>query len=225
MVIELKDVCKTYLGKGHNTEALKNINLTIEKGEFVAIMGASGSGKSTLLNILGCIDSLSNGSYNFNNKDVETLHNKELAHLRNKEIGYIFQSFNLIEELNIIENVSMPLGYGGVKTKERHKIALKLLEQVGLLEKEKVYPRHLSGGQQQRVAIARALSNNPDVLLADEPTGNLDSKSGAEIMDILMDLHKKNTTIILVTHDEKVAAYAKRRIVLKDGKIILDQAQ
>lgn len=225
MVIELKDVCKTYLGKGHNTEALKNINLTIEKGEFVAIMGASGSGKSTLLNILGCIDSLSNGSYNFNNKDVETLHNKELAHLRNKEIGYIFQSFNLIEELNIIENVSMPLGYGGVKTKERHKIALKLLEQVGLLEKEKVYPRHLSGGQQQRVAIARALSNNPDVLLADEPTGNLDSKSGAEIMDILMDLHKKNTTIILVTHDEKVAAYAKRRIVLKDGEIILDQAQ
>jgi putative ABC transport system ATP-binding protein len=221
-MIKLENLTKTYFGKGHKTEALKGINLEIRKGDFTAIMGASGSGKSTLLNILGCIDDFTAGNYYFKDVDVKTLNNKKLAKLRNREIGYIFQAFNLIDDLNIIENVEMPLGYGGVKANERKKVATEYLEVLGILEKKKAYPKHLSGGQQQRVAIARALANNSEIILADEPTGNLDSKTGEEVMEILKKLNNEGTTIILVTHDKKVAEYANRLIVLKDGEISED---
>jgi putative ABC transport system ATP-binding protein len=222
-MIKLEKISKTYYGKGFKTEALKGINLEIKKGEFTAIMGASGSGKSTLLNIIGCIDDFTSGNYFFKDIDVKTLNNKKLAKLRNREIGYIFQAFNLIDDLNIVENVEMPLGFGGVKAKERKKVALKNLEELGILEKKKVYPKHLSGGQQQRVAIARALANNSEIILADEPTGNLDSKTGEEVMHILKKLNEAGTTIIVVTHDMKVAEFAKRLVVFKDGEIIEDK--
>ncbi|MDF2822483.1 MAG: macrolide transporter ATP-binding protein [Clostridiales bacterium] len=186
-MIKLENLTKTYFGKGHKTEALKGINLEIRKGDFTAIMGASGSGKSTLLNILGCIDDFTAGNYYFKDVDVKTLNNKKLAKLRNREIGYIFQAFNLIDDLNIIENVEMPLGYGGVKAKERKKVA-----------------------------------TDSEIILADEPTGNLDSKTGEEVMEILKKLNNEGTTIILVTHDKKVAEYANRLIVLKDGEISED---
>lgn len=222
VLIELYDIRKYYDRSGVRTKALDGITISIDKGEFVAIRGASGSGKSTLLNIIGAIDEPSKGKYKLLSKNVSALNSKELAKLRNKEMGYIFQSFNLLEELTIIENVEMPLGYAGIRGKARKKKAYELLEKVGLEGKKDAYPRQLSGGQQQRVAIARALVNQPNLLLADEPTGNLDSINGEEVMNQLVDLHKEGTTIILVTHDDKVASFADRQIVMKDGKIISD---
>lgn len=223
VLIELRDIRKYYDASGVRTKALDGITISIDKGEFVAIMGASGSGKSTLMNIIGAIDEASKGKYILSGKNVSALNNKELANLRNKEMGYIFQSFNLLEELTIMENVEMPLGYAGIRGKERKKRALELLEKVGLEGKKNAYPRQLSGGQQQRVAIARALVNQPSLLLADEPTGNLDSTNGEEVMNQLVDLHKEGTTIILVTHDDKVASFADRRIEMKDGKVVNDK--
>lgn len=222
VLIELRDIRKYYDASGVRTKALDGISITIDKGEFVAIMGASGSGKSTLMNIIGAIDEASKGKYILSGKNVSGLNNKELANLRNKEMGYIFQSFNLLDELTVIENVEMPLGYAGIRGKERKKRALELLEKVGLEGKKNAYPRQLSGGQQQRVSIARALVNQPGLLLADEPTGNLDSTNGEEVMNQLVNLHKEGATIILVTHDDKVASYANRRIVMKDGKVVND---
>ena len=223
VLIELRDIRKYYDASGVRTKALDGISITIDKGEFVAIMGASGSGKSTLMNIIGAIDEATKGKYILSGKNVTALNNKELANIRNKEMGYIFQSFNLLEELTIIENVEMPLGYAGMRRKERKKRALELLEKVGLEGKKNAYPRQLSGGQQQRVAIARALVNQPGLLLADEPTGNLDSTNGEEVMNQLVDLHKEGTTIILVTHDDKVASFADRRIEMKDGRVVNDE--
>ncbi|WP_312493955.1 ABC transporter ATP-binding protein [Anaerosporobacter sp.] len=223
VLIELRDIRKYYDASGVRTKALDGISITIDKGEFVAIMGASGSGKSTLMNIIGAIDEATKGKYILSGKNVTALNNKELANIRNKEMGYIFQSFNLLEELTIIENVEMPLGYAGIRGKERKKRALELLEKVGLEGKKNAYPRQLSGGQQQRVAIARALINQPGLLLADEPTGNLDSTNGEEVMNQLVDLHKEGTTIILVTHDDKVASFADRRIEMKDGRVVNDE--
>lgn len=223
VLIELSDIRKYYDSSGVRTKALDGVTIAIDKGEFVAIMGASGSGKSTLMNIIGAIDEASKGKYILSGKNVTALNNKELANIRNREMGYIFQSFNLLEELTIIENVEMPLGYAGIRGKERKKRALELLEKVGLEGKKNAYPRQLSGGQQQRVAIARALVNQPGLLLADEPTGNLDSTNGEEVMKQLVELHKEGTTIILVTHDDKVASFAERRIEMKDGKVVNDK--
>lgn len=223
VLIELRDIRKYYDSSGVRTKALDGVTIAIDKGEFVAIMGASGSGKSTLMNIIGAIDEASKGKYILSGKNVTALNNKELANIRNREMGYIFQSFNLLEELTIIENVEMPLGYAGIRGKERKKRALELLEKVGLEGKKNAYPRQLSGGQQQRVAIARALVNQPGLLLADEPTGNLDSTNGEEVMKQLVELHKEGTTIILVTHDDKVASFAERRIEMKDGKVVNDE--
>lgn len=223
VLIELRDIRKYYDSSGVRTKALDGVTIAIDKGEFVAIMGASGSGKSTLMNIIGAIDEASKGKYILSGKNVTALNNKELANIRNREMGYIFQSFNLLEELTIIENVEMPLGYAGIRGKERKKRALELLEKVGLEGKKNAYPRQLSGGQQQRVAIARALVNQPGLLLADEPTGNLDSTNGEEVMNQLVDLHKEGTTIILVTHDDKVASFADRRIEMKDGRVVNDE--
>jgi len=203
-------------------KALDDISLTIKKGEFVAIMGPSGSGKSTLMHIIGCLDRPSKGTMFLEEHDIFTANDIELAAIRNKHIGFVFQQFNLLRRTSAISNVELPLIYANIKGLERTKRAKDMLEKVGLSNKNENYPSQLSGGQQQRVAIARALVTNPDIVLADEPTGNLDSKSGKDIMDILESLYKDGKTIILVTHDEHVAAHAKRIIRIADGKILSD---
>ena len=204
---------------------LHGISLTIEKNEFVALMGPSGSGKSTLMNILGCLDTPTSGKYLINGTDASAATDNELAHIRNKEIGFVFQSFNLLPRLTAFENVALPLIYAGMKKAEREKRTLEKIEAVGLTERMKHKPNELSGGQNQRVAFARALVNNPSIILADEPTGNLDSKTSKEIMELLVEIHRLGNTVILVTHEEDIAAYAHRLIRLKDGLIESDVRQ
>jgi putative ABC transport system ATP-binding protein len=221
--IQLKNIKKIYLGSGVSTIALKKISLTFENGEFTAIMGRSGCGKTTLLNILGCMDAFDEGEYIFEDNSIKDYSENALAAFRNKKIGFVFQAFNLINEMTVFENVEVPLGYAGVSTKERKERCEYLLEQVGLLDKLKNHPTQLSGGQQQRVAIARALAMEPAVILADEPTGNLDSKNGTEIMELLKGMNEKGKTIIMVTHDMNLSKYAKRIVTLNDGEIVDDK--
>ena len=218
-MIQLSEAKKIY-GKGESTvHALSGISLNIQKGEFVAITGKSGCGKTTLLNIIGLLDDLTEGSYTLNGQDVRHLSDKAKAHLRFQTFGYIFQSFNLLSSHTVVENVALPLGYAGVPKQERLARAAEMLRKVGLLDKMKAYPNELSGGQQQRVAIARALINHPPIILADEPTGNLDSRSSAQIMDILAELADEGATLLLVTHDAGVARRAGRRVGMEDGRI------
>lgn len=223
MLIEIKDLKKSYSLGDSEIPVIHGINLTIEKNEYVAIMGPSGSGKSTLMNILGCLDTASSGHYYLNDIDVSTLDDDALSLTRNREIGFIFQNFNLLPRLNGIQNVELPLIYAGVPSNERREKALKALERVGLSDRLHHKPSELSGGQRQRVAIARALVTNPGILLADEPTGALDSKTGIEIMRLFEELHKEGNTIILITHEQEIADYAHRNIYLKDGMIHSDK--
>ena len=218
-MIQLSEAKKIY-GKGESTvHALSGITLTIQKGEFVAITGKSGCGKTTLLNIIGLLDNLTEGHYTLNGQNVRHLSEKAKARLRFQTFGYIFQSFNLLSSHTVAENVALPLGYAGVPKQERLARAAEMLRKVGLLDKMKAYPNELSGGQQQRVAIARALINHPPIILADEPTGNLDSRSSAQIMDILAELADEGATLLLVTHDAGVARRAGRRVGMEDGRI------
>lgn len=218
-IVKLTKINKLYKSGDISFQALKNISLTIGKGEFVVVIGASGSGKSTLIYIIGLLDRPTSGSYILDGQDVASLEEDELAEIRNKKIGFVFQAFNLLPRTSALDNVSLPLVYAGVSSKERKERAKKILEQVGLEDKLTSLPNQLSGGQQQRVAISRALVTNPDLILADEPTGNLDSKSGSEIMQIFQKLHKEGKTIIMITHEVNIARYAKRIIRIKDGEI------
>lgn len=222
MLIEIKDLYKNYSMEGIEVEALKNINLQIRKNEYLAIMGPSGSGKSTLMNILGCLDTPTRGHYLFNNVDVSGLNDDALSAMRNKEIGFVFQSFNLLPRMNSLHNVELPLIYAGIHKLERREMALKALDRVGLADRVGHKPTELSGGQRQRVAIARALVSNPGILLADEPTGALDSKMGEDIMSLFNELHKEGNTIILITHEREIADHANRVIFIKDGMIHSD---
>ena len=222
-LIELQDVCKTYNPGINKVEALKDINLTVEKGEFLAIVGSSGSGKSTLMNILGCLDTVNSGTYLLDGVDVSTLSDDALSIIRNKKIGFIFQGFNLVQSLNAIENVELPLSYRGIRRAERRELSIEALEKVGLGDRLHHLPTEMSGGQQQRVAIARAIAARPPLLLADEPTGNLDKKSGEAVMEILLDLNAEGKTVILITHDMEVAARAKRIVRVSDGEIVLSE--
>lgn len=206
-------------------KALLGLDLRIEEGEYIAIMGASGSGKSTLMNILGCLDQATDGTYLLDGRDVSSMDDDELSRVRREKIGFIFQAFNLISQLNMIENVEVPLFYHGVHRHERHRRAKEQLEMVGLGDRLSHRPAELSGGQQQRVAIARALVNNPAIIMADEPTGNLDTKTGGEILNLMAELHKKGLTIIVVTHDNRVADHCERIIRLTDGEIESDVVQ
>ncbi len=220
VLLEIKKVKKTYKMDGVEVHALQDISLSIKKGELVSIIGPSGSGKSTLMHIIGCLDRPTSGKILLKNKDVSKLSDNQLAEIRNEEIGFVFQSFNLLPRVSALVNVGIPLIYAGIGDKERRTLGQKQLEEVGLGDRLDHHPNQLSGGQQQRVAIARALINKPDIILADEPTGNLDTKSGKEILDILKDLNKKGHTIIIVTHDLDIAQQAKRIIKLKDGLVI-----
>ena len=222
-MIEVTDVVKKYVTGDINFTALKNINLKIQKGEFTAIMGPSGSGKSTFMNILGCLDRMNGGKYILNGTDVSKLTDKELAHIRNKEIGFVFQAFNLLPRINILENVELPMVYAGVPMKERRERALSAIEKVGLGDRVRHKPNEISGGQKQRVAIARAIVNSPHVIMADEPTGNLDTKSSIDIMKIFQDLNNEGVTIVMVTHEPDIAAYTKRVVRFRDGEIISDE--
>jgi putative ABC transport system ATP-binding protein len=222
-VIELKGIKKNYLLGNMEIPALKGIDLEIQRNEYVALMGPSGSGKSTMMNILGCLDTATAGTYLLNEKDVSNLSEEQLAEIRNIEIGFVFQTFNLLPRLNALENVELPMIYKGVDKKERRARAKEVLQMVGLSERMDHKPNELSGGQRQRVAIARALVNNPSIILADEPTGNLDSKTSVEIMEILNKIHAQGNTVILVTHEEDIAEFANRVIRLKDGIIASDK--
>lgn len=224
-MIELKDIYKIYSDGDSEIRALDGISLFVDKGEFVAIVGSSGSGKSTCMNIIGCLDIPTSGKYFLNGNDVSELSEKELAHIRNRELGFVFQQYNLIPKLNILENVELPLLYKGVKPKQRREMALLALERVGLSDRRDKFPSQLSGGQQQRVSIARALAGNPPVILADEPTGALDSKTGKEVIDFLKKLNSEGTTIVLITHDNDIAAKIKRVVRIQDGKIISDETK
>jgi putative ABC transport system ATP-binding protein len=221
-LLRVESLSREYKMGGETVAALKDVDLSIEKNEYVAIMGPSGSGKSTLMNILGCLDTPTAGRYWLNGKEVSRMTDLELARVRNKDIGFVFQTFNLLARATALKNVELPLVYGGIKAKERHQRAAEALERVGLADRVDHRPNELSGGQRQRVAVARALVTRPALLLADEPTGNLDSKTGAEVMAMFEALHAGGQTIIVVTHDADVAAHAQRRIVLKDGKIASD---
>ena len=226
MLIELKDVYKIY-GEGLESEvrALDGVSLTIDRGEFVAIVGQSGSGKSTMMNVLGCLDIPTRGDYHLNGVDVRELTDRELSAIRNKEIGFIFQQYNLIQNLTVLENVELPLIYQGLGMDDRRDMALEALERVGLAGRVKHKPTEMSGGQQQRVAIARAIATHPPIIMADEPTGALDSKTGLEVLGFLQQLNKEGTTIILITHDNSIAATARRVVRLTDGKIVEDKRQ
>lgn len=221
-LVELKDIYKIYHMGDSDVHALDGISLTIDKGEFVAIVGSSGSGKSTCMNIIGCLDVPTSGTYKLNGKDITNYTDNELAEVRNKMLGFIFQQYNLIPKLTVIENVQLPLLYGGVSDREQRQRALAALRRVGLESKAKNLPAQLSGGQQQRVSIARALAGDPSVILADEPTGALDSKTGREVMKFLQQLNREGNTIILITHDNSIAARASRIVRVTDGKIVYD---
>lgn len=218
-VITMRNLSKIYKMGDNEVKALDNINLTVDEGEFVSIVGPSGSGKSTLMNIIGCLDVMTEGEYYLNGNDTSKLNENKLAELRSSEIGFIFQSFNLLQKLTALENVELPMIYKGIPAKERYNRAVELLTMVGLEKRIHHKPTELSGGQQQRVAIARALANNPHLILADEPTGNLDSQSGKEVMKIIKELNERGNTIILITHDINVANQAKRTVKIMDGKI------
>lgn len=221
-IIETLNISKRYVMGEEVIDALKNIHISVDKGEYVAFMGPSGSGKSTLMNIVGCLDTPSTGKYILNEQDVSEMSENELAAVRNKEIGFVFQTFNLLPRQTALENVALPLIYAGYSKKERIEIAMETLRGVGLDNRASHKPNELSGGQRQRVAIARALVNDPSLLLADEPTGNLDTKTSYEIMDLFDQLHKKGNTIVMVTHEDDIAQYAHRIIRLRDGVIESD---
>lgn len=222
-IIQLREISKTYQIGDETIHALRSVSLDIYKNEYVALMGPSGSGKSTLMNILGCLDTPSSGEYVLNTLSVAKMSDNALAEVRNKEIGFVFQTFNLLPRSTTLENVMLPLVYAGISKAERETRAKQVLKQVGLENRMSHRPNELSGGQRQRVAIARALVNNPAIILADEPTGNLDSKTSKEIMGLLEDIHKGGNTIILVTHEEDIALYAHRIVRLKDGLVENDQ--
>ena len=222
MIIETKNLKRLFQVGSETVEALKGINLSVEKGEFVAIMGPSGSGKTTLMNIIGCLDTPTNGSYYLNNQLVNELNDDELASIRNKEIGFVFQSFHLLAKNSALNNVMLPMKYAGVKESEAEKRAIDVLDKVGLSDRTSHAPSELSGGQQQRVAIARALVNNPSIIFADEPTGNLDSQTGDDVMNLFKELNSQGQTIILITHEEDVARQSKRIINIRDGLIESD---
>lgn len=221
--LEIRDITKSYVMGDNVVHALRNVSLVIEKGEWISIMGPSGSGKSTLMNILGCLDRPTTGKYLLDGAEVEKLNDDQLAEERNKKIGFVFQNFNLLPRMDALNNVALPLIYAGIPKEERLKKAAHALERVGLGERLDHRPNELSGGQRQRVAIARALVNDPTIVLADEPTGNLDSRSGEEIMDIFRELHKQGRTIVLVTHEPEIAEFAERVVVVRDGEIIEDR--
>ncbi|MCQ5319926.1 ABC transporter ATP-binding protein [Veillonella parvula] len=221
-VIDIQGITKTYVNGKLSVPVLHGIDLQVNKGEFVSIMGPSGSGKSTFMNILGCLDRPTTGSYRLNGDEVATLSDDELAFVRNKQIGFVFQSFNLLTKLTALENVALPMIYAGMDKKSRNERAAALLSSVGLGDRMDHLPSELSGGQRQRVAIARALANNPAIIMADEPTGNLDSKSTIDVMNIFRGLYDEGRTIILVTHESEIATYASRNVVLRDGLIVED---
>jgi putative ABC transport system ATP-binding protein len=222
-VIKLEEIRKSYFMGKQELQVLKGITLDIERNDYVALMGPSGSGKSTLMNILGCLDSPTAGKYILNGHDVSTMHDNELAGIRNKEIGFVFQQFNLLPRLSALENVALPLVYAGIPKKVRNEMAEEVLRKVDLADRSHHKPNEMSGGQCQRVAIARALVNNPSIILADEPTGNLDTKTSYEIMNIFSKIHADGNTVVLVTHEEDISNYAKRVIRLRDGLIESDK--
>lgn len=224
-VIHLEEIRKSYFMGKQELQVLKGVTLDILRNEYVALMGPSGSGKSTLMNILGCLDSPSMGKYILNGHDVSTMHDNDLADIRNKEIGFVFQQFNLLPRLTALENVALPLVYAGIAKKQRLEMAHEVLRKVDLLDRSHHKPNELSGGQCQRVAIARALVNNPSIILADEPTGNLDTKTSYEIMNIFSKIHDDGNTVVLVTHEEDISNYAKRVIRLRDGLIESDKVK
>ncbi|GAB6738792.1 ABC transporter ATP-binding protein [Streptococcus uberis] len=224
-LISLKNIVKSYKNGDQELQVLKGINLEVYEGEFVAIMGPSGSGKSTLMNIIGLLDRPTRGDYSLNGKKVETLSDRHLASVRNKEIGFVFQQFFLLSKLNALQNVELPLIYAGVSVSKRRQLAKQYLEKVELEKRMKHLPSELSGGQKQRVAIARALVNNPSIILADEPTGALDTKTGEQIMALLTALNREGKTIIMVTHEPDIADYATRKIVIRDGEITADTTE
>ena len=225
IAIRLRDIKKIYKMGGQELAALNGINLDIKREEFAALMGPSGSGKSTLMNILGCLDRPTVGSYELEGKEVAHLSDDELAVMRNKHIGFVFQNFNLLSRISSLENVALPLVYAGVGASERRKRAQQVLEAVGLGDRAEHLPNELSGGQRQRVAIARALVNNPEIIMADEPTGNLDTKSTKEIMEIFQEMHGRGKTIILVTHEPEIAVCANRQLLVRDGVITRDEGK
>ena len=226
MLIEIKDVYKIY-GEGLESEvrALDGVSLTIDRGEFVAVVGQSGSGKSTMMNVLGCLDIPTHGEYYLDGTNVRELTDRELSHIRNKQIGFIFQQYNLIQSLTVLENVELPLIYQGVGSDKSRELAMEALERVGLLSRIKHKPVEMSGGQQQRVAIARAIATHPPIIMADEPTGALDSHTGHDVLRFLQQLNKEGSTVILITHDNGIAATARRCVRLQDGKIVEDREQ
>ena len=224
-MIDLKYIYKIYTDGDSEIRALDGVNLHISRGEFVAIVGASGSGKSTCMNIIGCLDIPTSGTYTLNGTDVSTMGENDLARVRNRELGFIFQQYNLIPKLNLLENVELPLIYRGLSPDKRREMAMLSLERVGLGDRAKKFPSQLSGGQQQRVSIARALAGNPPVILADEPTGALDSKTGHDVLEFLKKLHSEGTTIVLITHDNGIAEQIPRVVRIHDGKIISDESK
>jgi len=219
MLIDIRDITKVYQMGQEQVHALSGVNLGVDRGEYVAIMGPSGSGKSTLMNLIGCLDTPTSGSYVLNGREVARMTDDELAAIRNQEIGFVFQTFNLLPRTNALQQVELPLVYSGLSRKDRRERAVKALEAVGLADRMNHMPNEMSGGQRQRVAIARALINDPSILLADEPTGNLDSQTGAEIMALFDQLNQRGNTIVLVTHEEDIAAHARRIVRLLDGKV------
>jgi len=222
-IIEVKNLARHFKVGSELIKAIKQIDLSIQQNEFVALMGQSGSGKSTLMNILGCLDTPTDGSYTLNNHQVSELKDNDLAEIRNKEIGFVFQTFNLLPRSTALENVMLPLVYAGISNEDREKRALIALDKVGLADRVNHRPNELSGGQRQRVAVARALVNNPSIILADEPTGNLDSATSIEIMALFQDIHKNGNTVIIVTHEEDIAQYTHRIVRLKDGEVESDE--
>ncbi|EGR2024559.1 ABC transporter ATP-binding protein [Vibrio cholerae] len=222
-LVELQQICKHYASGQNVVKALDGVDLTIRHGEFLAILGPSGSGKSTLMNVLGCLDKPTAGRYQLDGHPVDSLSTQQLAAIRNQKIGFVFQSFNLLEYASALDNVALPLVYAGVKAKDRRRRATELLTRVGLADRLDHKPNQLSGGQKQRVAIARALINQPQILLADEPTGALDSKAGAEIEALFNELHREGRTIIVVTHDNELAKRTKRIVTIRDGQVVCDE--